>query len=439
MNRIKFFLSLFIGIAFWTGIAATLQAQQHVFTNKEGSRIVAEIVSVDPDWKSMTIRMDGKTFALAPNVLILDDQQRVKDWLKKQGRTAPNQSGSALENSQAGTGTPAPAPVDLSKVSIDVNLTKKVQETKRGRYSDYMKLESKFQIFEITVRSRGRETIPSPTVSWAVVWKEGVSITGNTYNSYESTRNEFALQGKQEFPQLIYNREERFNTSQFEINEVHYDGNRDYYKDELLGVVVKISLADGTTVAQFRDTLAENKDITWEYASKLRSGPRDRIESSRDDDDDNDSRSYVQMKKGESKEGPIRWQGKRVAITVSVAPDTSAPDGVIVAMGGERNGMSLYIKDRQLYACVRSQGEAKWIAKPLPLGKFLARADLDKSGLSLSIDDGSPASRDDVSLFTSSSLEGIDVGHDSDTSAGDYSDAFSFAGEISDLRILIRD
>ena len=64
--------------------------------------------------------------------------------------------------------------------------------------------------------------------------------------------------------------------------------------------------------------------------------------------------------------------------------------------------------------------------------------ELKSSGLSLTIDNGSPVERDDVSLFESSTDEGISVGYDEGEPAGDYTGSFSFAGDLENTMILIR-
>ena len=95
----------------------------------------------------------------------------------------------------------APAPsIDLDKISLDVKLNRKQVDSKRGRYSDYMKLDTRFYVFDIVVKSRSRETIPSPKISYAVVWRERVSISGDNYESITDT--EQAITGEKTFPQL---------------------------------------------------------------------------------------------------------------------------------------------------------------------------------------------------------------------------------------------
>ena len=317
MNRSLFLIAVIVG-----SFAASGFSQQHVFTNKQGVQIVAEIVSVNPDWKKMTIRKDGSQFEIAPNVLSLDDQQHIKNWLKERGITLPNQNHSSSSSGGAPTPAPGPAPsIDLDKISLDVKLNRKQVDSARGRYSDYMKLETRFYVFDIVVKSRSRETIPSPKVSYAVVWTERVSISGDNYESHSEENR--AITGEKNFPQLTYNREETVTTERFEINEVVYDGNADYLEDDLIGVVAKVSLADGTVIGQFRTTGAENAGMTWEKASKLPgSGQRNRVMID-DDDSDDDPRTFFRMQKGQSEDGPIRLANRKIGITAKVTPDTN--------------------------------------------------------------------------------------------------------------------
>lgn len=61
--------------------------QFHIFTNKQGLKIEAIVSSVSMETGSITIRRrDGKTYNVAGNMFTLDDQQYLKDWLKRQLR-----------------------------------------------------------------------------------------------------------------------------------------------------------------------------------------------------------------------------------------------------------------------------------------------------------------------------------------------------------------
>lgn len=420
-------------------LGSSAQAQQRVFTNKEGVKISAEIVSVNPDWKKMTIRKDGNSFAIEPKVLVLDDQQYVKNWLRERGITAPIDPASApVENTVMPPDAPSVMTVDPSQTRFEVVVKRKLLESDRKKYSTYVRLETKKYAYDITVTSQGRETVPPVKIGYALVWKEGVSFDEGmtTYSLFSGSKNQFAMKGEKEFPQLSYNRAETFTTDAVEMNTVVYEGGENYGEDEFLGVLVKIELADGTSLYEFANTEAGSNKLTWEAAKALSSTSGRSIVSAPLVTDD---RYNLQLKKGQSHPGPINFANKRITISAKVDPDVQSPDGVIVAIGGSEKGMSLYVKDRQVYGCIRSDADVKWVAKPTPLGAFEAVASLNASGLSLSINAGSAAQRSDVELFDRSSNDGVDIGRDTGELAGDYAADFDFDGGIEDVRILIRE
>jgi hypothetical protein len=72
-----------------TLLSAPVCAQERLFTSKEGVQLRAEIVSVHPEMSKMTILKDGVSYTIEPKMLILDDQQYIRDWLKRQGILVP--------------------------------------------------------------------------------------------------------------------------------------------------------------------------------------------------------------------------------------------------------------------------------------------------------------------------------------------------------------
>ncbi|MDF1813039.1 MAG: hypothetical protein P1V20_12520 [Verrucomicrobiales bacterium] len=416
-------------------LCSTGVAQQHVFTNKKGVQIIAEIVSVEPDWKMMTIRKDGNSFDLAPQVLVLDDQQYVKNWLKERGITAPVKATPGSASTEGST--PPASTFDVANSKISVELKKKQVDYDRVKYSSYIRLDTRQYNYDISVTNGGRESVPPVVVSYALVWKEGVSFPADTvsYSRFSSSRDRFAITGEASFPSLVYNRTVTMTTKPVEINNVNYDGNEHYEEDIYLGTVVNVSLADGTLLTEYQDTDARNNNLTWETVKGLSSNPLS--SSSRVDMDDEVTYNF-QLKKGQSEDGPIQLTDKRVKISAKIQPEVQSSDGVIVAIGGATAGVTLFVKDRQVYAGVRTPEGFRWVSKPTPLGNFTAEMELNKQGLSLTLDGGSAASRADVDLLNSITPEGVEVGTDSGTLVGDYPPNFTFSGAIEDVKISIQ-
>ncbi len=428
-------------------------AQQHVFTNKEGAQIVAEIVSVDPDWRMMSIRKDGTVYEIPPNKLILDDQQFVKTWLKERGIYEPRSAAATTSTASAGSpvttvSTPTPEPastptpaLDLSGIRLDVKLSKKLVDTEKRDYSSYTELVTKKYSFSVSLTNLGRQTIPAPKISYAAVWKERVRFSSGSYYTTSSTGN-YAIKGQETLPDLVYNRPESIATGEVSVDQVMHDGNRVYREDELLGVVVKLELADGTEIAQHRSTLAEAADLDWAAVANLPSKPSSSFSTVDDDDDSGrmvDGRLSLKLKQGQGREGPMRLQGKRLTFSATVSPDTKSPDGVIMAVGGPQNGFAVYVKDRKVQAGVRVGGSYEVVSQPLPFGEFELKASMSAAELSISVDGRSPATSGGLGLFKESIQEGIDIGQDSGEPAGDYTGSFRFAGDIEGAVFLARD
>ena len=55
----------------------------HEFTDKRGQKVSAILLAISEDRRQMTIkREDGQQFDTVINLLSLDDQQYIKDWMK---------------------------------------------------------------------------------------------------------------------------------------------------------------------------------------------------------------------------------------------------------------------------------------------------------------------------------------------------------------------
>lgn len=436
MSRLMFFAMVL------TLLSSRLSAQQRLFTNKEGVQLYAEIISVYPDWSKMTILKDGKNFTIEPKVLILDDQQYIKDWLKERGITAPL-SGSAptVPNGDGSltTSSPVAAKIDPSTIRINVELKRKQVNSERRKLDSYTRLDSKKLVFDIELNSVSREPVPPISVSYAVVWKDVVAFTSLSYVS-NLPGTEMAEKGQMDFAQLVYNTGAVFTTEPVELHTVAYDGNEHYLEDELLGVLVRVSLKDGTVLLDHINTEAKAAKLTWDGVAKL-TGTSDLERVLRADKDDSGDEKFLnlQLKKGQSEEGPINVANKKISISALVTPDIKSQDGVVVAIGGSEVGLSIYVKSRQVYGSVSTPEGVKWVAKPIPLGTFEVKLELTQKGLSLESGGGSPAARADANLFSRDSVEGIDVGKDTGLLAGEYPANFDFAGGIENLRISIRE
>lgn len=81
-------MKLFFQLSLWLLLCTTIiKGEPRTFTNTEGRKIEAEIVSVAEDLSEVTIKSNGKTFTIPPTTLSLEDQEYIIDWLKQSYET----------------------------------------------------------------------------------------------------------------------------------------------------------------------------------------------------------------------------------------------------------------------------------------------------------------------------------------------------------------
>ncbi len=128
-----------------------------------------------------------------------------------------------------------------------------------------------------------------------------------------------------------------------------------------------------------------------------------------------------------------------IALTVTCAVETAAPDGVIVAQGGIAAGYALIIKAGRVAWLVRtSRTEVTTVTGPQPVAgplRLEARLLPDKTMI-LSINGQPVANGKAPGLIPSQPAEEFCIGFDSKMPVGDYDGAKMLDGTISDLRVL---
>jgi hypothetical protein len=136
--------------------------------------------------------------------------------------------------------------------------------------------------------------------------------------------------------------------------------------------------------------------------------------------------------------GPSALGLESQPLTVGAMCRPAAPDGVIVAMGDERNGFSLYLQGGVARFAVRAGGVLREVAAPDPL-------DLDqwahvagvldaKGGLSLLVDTW-PVARAEGQLLSGASPEPLAVGADPGSFVGGYASPLHWQGLLQDVRV----
>ena len=131
----------------------------------------------------------------------------------------------------------------------------------------------------------------------------------------------------------------------------------------------------------------------------------------------------------------------KTPLSVEAWVKPSRPSGVVVARGGGAMGYSLYIKNGQPTFSIRTGGKVnKVISKGKIVGKWTHLAGvLDGDGkLSLYVNGQPAGQRKGVPLISGDPIEGLAVGGDDKTPAGDYPEGSGLTGLIDEVRVYRR-
>lgn len=228
----------------------SLQAQDgafHEFANKDGQVIDARITRVTPDWKTMTIQMrDGRSFEMQVNVLTLDDQQWVKEWI------GANPEATAV------------------KFELDVIFEKKEDTTERER-DDYYRYTIKDVTYTISVRNKSRADLVGAKVEYAIIFEDAVRIYRNDltgdpdYFRDDDNPDEELIKGSSEVTTtLAYNHVHEFITKPAKEETVNGDGGTTYGEDRIIGALVRVLDRDGAVIGEYKSGETSMRDRTWE-------------------------------------------------------------------------------------------------------------------------------------------------------------------------------
>ncbi|MEM7600234.1 MAG: sulfatase-like hydrolase/transferase, partial [Verrucomicrobiota bacterium] len=123
-------------------------------------------------------------------------------------------------------------------------------------------------------------------------------------------------------------------------------------------------------------------------------------------------------------------------IHAEVRPREVLANGVALAQGGRENGYALHFVEGKPAFDVRVNGQVTRIIGPKPL-RGIVRLDavLNREMMSLSINGGDPILKPSPGLIPSQPRDGLSVGLDSDSAAGDYQAPNPLAVMISNTRV----
>lgn len=142
------------------------------------------------------------------------------------------------------------------------------------------------------------------------------------------------------------------------------------------------------------------------------------------------------LKSGDALSGNDAPDLRNRSITLTTTFDTPKSDGVILAHGGTRHGISLSIHEGDLVFFMRGGNNLSTVQLPGPFeGPVEARATLDGEGnITLSANGREARAKRDTLLRTNPQ-DGLSVGDDTGPPVGPYAEALPFKGTIRSLRI----
>mgnify|MGYP000465862357 CR=1 FL=1 len=110
--------------------------------------------------------------------------------------------------------------------------------------------------------------------------------------------------------------------------------------------------------------------------------------------------------------------------------------GVVLAQGGDRLGYALHFVDGRPTFDVRIQGEVTRIQAPgVAAGRVRLEAVLDRESMSLAVNGDRPLTRPSPGLIPAEPRDGLAIGHDDQSAAGDYPSPNPFSGTILDALV----
>lgn len=242
-----------------SGAVAQESSEFHQFTDKKGQRISAVLLNVSPDRQQMKIRReDGQEFETVINLLSLDDQQYIKDWLKE---SPPTESVDA-------------ATVDFR---LDVLLSRQTASVEK-HISGNVTLEARSTTFRIAVRNLSRDSLEGARLAYAVVWEDRAALYQRPDGEWafratsgaDGTSHRVKQAGEIALESLRFNAESAIETIPVTMDQVLFFGtNKPYHQDEMIGAKVRILSKDGLVLQESDSGGAAIAEVKWEDIESL--------------------------------------------------------------------------------------------------------------------------------------------------------------------------
>lgn len=118
-------------------------------------------------------------------------------------------------------------------------------------------------------------------------------------------------------------------------------------------------------------------------------------------------------------------------LKIEATVESQSPGGVVIAQGGNQHGYALHFIDGKPAFDVRVKGKVKrLISKTSVSGVANLTATLSAETMTLSVNGGKPISQTSPGLIPVQPIDGLSIGFDDRTSAGDYKSPNKFNGKV---------
>ncbi|MCB1237784.1 MAG: hypothetical protein KDM91_22150 [Verrucomicrobiae bacterium] len=223
------------------------------FTDKEGRRLEARIVQAELGSPKMKIEMrDGRQFDLDVVTLSLDDQQFVRDWLKR--------TPTALVSAAAAT-----------DFRLEVTLDKIEKRADSGK-DDFYRYEVSDVSYRVSIKNLSRETLPPLTAEFRMIYREGIELIKVSSRSWSwssvSEPKDTVFAGMEAVPGLPFNYAHTFDTGAMKVERIRGDGNLFVGEDETVGAMVRLVDEGGREYGLYRSSDPGIGAVTWPAQGK---------------------------------------------------------------------------------------------------------------------------------------------------------------------------
>ncbi len=250
--------------------ATAQEGDYHSFTDKKGQSIEAALVSVGPKREKVKIqRRDGRHFEIEILTLSLDDQRYIKDWLKNSPASSNYKLEIAVTSHQENTERVDVPNHNLKWVTDHVAMEIKILNLSRADLKDAVM--EYYVLIEQGVRSQPHDETTAKQYGVEEWWYSNESPENSRRERKKHQKPVLVKHGKTELKDLAFNYSAATRTETIPLRAIEGDASA-RGKDSVLGVIVKVSDADGRKISLYRSTDHELLKADWDKIAAMPPG-----------------------------------------------------------------------------------------------------------------------------------------------------------------------